>query len=208
MTQIKIVEVGSEVDHAEDHINTALKKLQDKGYFIQDIKYHETKFSQYCTIMYDDNLLGDEENKLFKSAEVESPVPIDDHFPKFEELPEQLFIMRYYSGIVIDGENHKFPKIFKDDNMVRVTLSNDVFDKVSLIETLRSTFTKIDRGGTTNYTYTINKILTRGKDEIPGIPVTSFCVNEFNVDSVFEDIATVVALMHQNYHYSKEFREE
>ena len=55
MTQIKIVEVGSEVNRAEDHINTALKKLQDKGYFIQDIKYHETKFSQYCTIMYDDN---------------------------------------------------------------------------------------------------------------------------------------------------------
>jgi len=56
MTQIKIVEIGNEIiNRAEDQINTVLKKLQDKGYFIQDIKYHETKFSQYCTIMYDDN---------------------------------------------------------------------------------------------------------------------------------------------------------
>lgn len=53
MIQIKIVEVGSAVYRTEDNINTALKKLQDKGCFIQDIKYYETKFSQYCTIIYD-----------------------------------------------------------------------------------------------------------------------------------------------------------
>lgn len=55
MIQIKIVEVGSKLYRSEDRINATLKKLQNKGYFIQDIKYHETKFSQYCTIMYDDN---------------------------------------------------------------------------------------------------------------------------------------------------------
>lgn len=194
MTQIKIIEVGSEINRAEDNINTVLKKLQDKGYFIQDIKYHETKFSQYCTIMYDNNLSGDEEeNKLFKSAEEKPPVPIDIHSSKFEELPGQLLITRYHD------------RIFKDNSVVRVTLSNDVFDKVSLIKTLRSTFAKTNCGATTYYT--INKILTRGNDEIPGIPVTSFYVNDHNVDSVFEDIAAIVAIMHQNYHYSKKFRE-
>lgn len=69
MTQIKIVEVGSEVNRAEDHINTALKKLQDKGYFIQDIKYHETKFSQYCTIMYDDNTYSSRSGDVCESDE-------------------------------------------------------------------------------------------------------------------------------------------
>lgn len=69
MIQIKIVEVGSKVYRSENHINAALKKLQNKGYFIQDIKYHETKFSQYCTIMYDDNTYPSRSGDVCKSDE-------------------------------------------------------------------------------------------------------------------------------------------